>query len=188
MAMIMMQAPSPRLRKKKLDFFDIFVFDRDEEDGEEEGVMTEHVPLGAPTLDSDDNNASNPTPAVAQQEQPQNSRQPRGTQTGQWQEPATDSEDSEDEEDDEDEDEDSSEDETSSSSNKRPVKTGARRKGDVHSLKAITFTQLEQRDKDGARRVLDLYKDDRRGGFVHICSLFMGGKCSYMCKDIRDLS
>ena len=178
--------------KKKLDFFDVFVFDSDEE---EEGLTTEpqgeHVPLIDLTVDSDDDGPSNSTPGVVQQEQAQSSsRQPRGVQPGQGQEPATDSEDEEDDDDDEEssEDEDSSDDEASSSSNRRPVKTGARRKGNVHSLETITFSQFEEKDKDGAQRVLDFYRDDRRQALVHICSLFMGGKCTYMCKDTRDLS
>ena len=177
---------------KKLHGFDVFAFDMD---GEADAMLAEpqeeDVPLVNSILDTDEAGASNSMDAVVQQEQPQSSsRQPRGVQPGQGQEPATDSEDEEDDDDDEEssEDEDSSDDEASSSSNRRPVKTGARRKGNVHSLETITFSQFEEKDKDGAQRVLDFYRDDRRQALVHICSLFMGGKCTYMCKDTRDLS
>ena len=151
--------------KRKLDFFDIFVFDRDEE---EEGLTTEpqeeHVPLIDLTVDSDEDDASNS--AVIQRKQPQR------------QEPATDEDDS-------------TEDEASSSSRRRAVKTGARsrgRKSKIYSLETITFSQLEQKEKKGAQRVLDFYRDDRREGFVHICSRFMSGKCDYMTKNSTSLS
>ena len=158
--------------KRKLDFFDIFVFDRDEE---EEGLTTEpqeeHVPLIDLTVDSDEDDASNSTPAVIQQEQPQRTRRlPRRTQPSQLQEPGTGE---------------------ASSSSRRAVKTGARsrgRKSNVYSLEIITFSQLEQKDKDAAQRVLDLYKDDRRGGSVHVCSRFMSGECRYMTKFSHHLS
>ena len=173
----------------ELDFFDIFVFDRDEEaGGQQSELQEEHVPLIDLTVDSDDDGPSNSTPPVVQQDQPQSSsRQPRGAQPGQGQEPATDSEDGDDEESSKDkessEDEDSSDDEASSSSNRRPVKTGARNRGsrgNSYPLEIITFSQLEQKDKDGAQRVLDLYRDERMNGSVLICSRFMSGKCRYM--------
>ena len=222
--------------KRKLDFFDIFVFDRDEEaDALPAEPQEEHVPLidltvdsdeddasnsaviqrkqpqrtrrlpkRTPpgqlrepaadsededvdfTVDSDENGASNSTAVLIQQDHPQSSsRQPRRTQTGQLQESATDSEEEQDE------DEDSSEDEASSSSKRQSVKTGARsrrRRGNVNSLEIITFSQLEQKEKKGAQRVLDFYRDERQQALVHICSRFMSGKCRYMSKRSQHLS
>ena len=169
---------------RELDFFDIFVFDRDEEAGGQQSEPQEEQPPEQPeediplidlTADSDDDGASNLTPAVVQQDQSQRSgEQPRSAQPGRMREPAADSEDS-------------SDDEASSSSKRRSVKTGAR-KGNVYSLEIITFSQLEQKDKDAAQRVLDFYRDERQRCSVHICSRFMNGECRYMTKDTRDLS
>ena len=67
------------------------------------------------------------------------------------------------------------------------MKTGAR-KGNVYSLEIITFSQLKRKDKDAAQRVLDLYKDERQQGLVHICSRFMSRKCRYMSEFSLNLS
>ena len=120
---------------------------------------------------------------MIQQKQPQSSRQPRRAQTGQLPEPGTDSEDEDKEKDD-----DESDEETSSSLRKRPVKRGAKSRGrNVHSFESITFSQLEEKDKEGAQRVLDLYRDERQQTLVRICSHFMGGKCRFMSKNSTDL-
>ena len=167
---------------RELDFFDIFVFDRDEEAGGQQSEPQEEQPPEPPeediplidlTADSDDNGAGNSTPAVVQQEQQPRRRQARRAQTCRMREPATDSEDS-------------SDDEASSSSKRQSVKTGAR-KSNVHSLEIITFSQLEQKDKDAAQRVLDYYRDERERCCVQVCSRFMSGKCRYMSKYSRDL-
>ena len=71
------------------------------------------------------------------------------------------------------------------------MKTGARshgRNSNVHSLESITFSQLEQKDREGAQRVLDYYRDERQQGSVHICSHFMSSKCRYMSKSSHHLS
>ena len=168
----------------ELDFFDVFVFDRDEEAGGQQTEPQEEQPPEQPeediplidlTADSDDDGASNLTPAVVQQDQSQRSgEQPRSAQPGRMREPAADSEDS-------------SDDEASSSSRRRSVKTGAR-KGNVYSLESITFSQLERKDKDAAQRVLACYRDERQQGLVHVCSRFISGKCRYMTKDAREVS
>ena len=172
---------------RELDFFDIFVFDRDEEAGGQQTEpqeelppepQEEQIPLIDLTADSDDDGPSNSTPAVVQQDQQPRRRQARRAQPSQLQEPATDEDDS-------------SYDETSSSSKRRPVKMGARSRGrnsNVYSLEIITFNHLEQKDKDAAQRVLDLYKDERQQGSVHVCSRFMSSKCRYMSKDAREVS
>ena len=173
---------------RELDFFDIFVFDRDEEAGGQQTEPQEEQPPEQPeediplidlTADSDDDGASNLTPAVVQQDQSQRSgEQPRSAQPGRMREPAADSEDS-------------SDDEASSSSKRRSVKTGERSRGRnsiVYSLEIITFNQLEQKDKDAAQRVLDFYRDERQQGSVLICSRFIRGKCRYMTKNSNDLS
>ena len=110
------------------------------------------------------------------------------------QEPATDSEDEgegeeEGDEGDDDDDDESSNEEATSSSKRRAVKTGARsrvRKSNIHSLESITFSQLEEKDKKGAQRVLVHYKDDGRQGCVNLCGHFMSGKCRYMSKSWCD--
>ena len=173
--------------KKEFDLF-AYIFNRD---GEEDEPTTEpqeedaHLDL---TVDSDEDGASNSTAAVIQPQQPQSSRLPRRTQPSKLQEPATDSEK---EEDDGDGDDESSDEEASSSSRTRPVQTetnGRGSKSNFYPLEIMKFNQLEEKDKEGAQRVLDLYRDERRRAFVHICSHFMSGKCRYMSKDTRDLS
>ena len=149
--------------------FDLFayIFNRD---GEEDQPQEEDSPLVDLTVDSDEDQSQS------------SSRQPGRTQTGP--EPATDSEE-------QDEDEDSSYDEASSSSRRRAVKTGARSRGrhsNVYSLEMMKFNQLEEKDKEGAQRVLDLYRDERQQAFVHICSRFMSGKCRFMSKSSQNLS
>ena len=154
--------------------FDLFayIFNRD---GEEDQTPTEpeeeDVPLMNLTVDSD--GASNSSGVVIQQDHPQSSsRQPRRTQSGQLLEPATDSEEEQDE------DEHSSYDE-------------ARNRGrhsNVYSLGIMKFSQLEEKYKEGAQRVLDLYRDEKQQALVRICSHFMSGKCRYMSKFSRDLS
>ena len=124
------------------------------------------------TVDSDEDCASN-SAAVMQQNQPQSSRQPRRAQPSKLKEPAADSEDEdeEDEDDDDDDDDDESDEEASSSSRRRAVETGANSRGkksNVYSLERITFNQLKEKDKEGAQRVLDHYKDDRRQGCVNL--------------------
>ena len=181
--------------RKEFDLF-AYIFNREGET-EEPSTEDKHVPLVESTLDSGEDDAGNPTPAVIQPQR----RQPRKTQPGHLQEPATDSEDS-------------SEDEASSSSRGRAVKTGARsrrrkenvetssfprrrpvkmgarsrgRNSNVYSFESITFSQLEQNDREGAQRVLDLYRDERQHGYVHICSRFMSGKCRFMSKSSTDV-
>ena len=78
---------------KEFDLF-AYIFNRD---GEEDQPRTEQEEEDSPlvdlTVDSDEDDASNSTAAVIQQDQPQRtSRQPRRTQIGQLPEPATDSE------------------------------------------------------------------------------------------------
>ena len=94
------------VEKRKLDFFDIFVFDRDEEaDALPAEPQGEHVPLIDLTVDSDEDDASNS--AVIQRKQPQRTRRPpKRAQPSQ--EPATG--------------------EVSSSSKRQSVKTRERRK------------------------------------------------------------
>ena len=173
--------------RREIDLF-AFIFNSDgEEDEPTAEPQDEDAPLVDLTVDSDEDGASN-SAAVIQQNQPQSSRQPRRAQPSKLQEPATDSEDEEEEKDDDD---DESDQEASSSSRRRGVKTGARSRGrnsNVFSLEIMKFSQLEEKDKEGAQRVLDLYRDERRRAFVHICSHFMSGKCRYMSKDTRDLS
>ena len=152
--------------RREIDLF-AFIFNSD---GEEDELPTEPLDEDAPlvdlTVDSDEDGASN-SAAVIQQKQPQSSRQPRRAQTGQLPEPGTDSEDEDKEKDD-----DESDEETSSSLRKRPVKRGAKSRGrNVHSFESITFSQLEEKDKEGAQRVLDLYRDERMNGSVRVCNI-----------------
>ena len=166
--------------RREFDLF-AYIFNRD---GEEDEPTTEpqeedaHLDL---TVDSDEDGASNSTAAVIQPHQSQSSsRLPRRAQPRKLQESATDSEE---------EDEDSPDEEASSSSRRRSMKRGAKNRGKKgNSIESITFSQLEEKDKDAAQRVLDLYKDERQQGLVHICSRFMSGKCRYMCKSSTDLS
>ena len=70
-------------------------------------------------------------------------------------------------------------------SERRVKRTSPRR--DDWSLEAISFVQLENKNKEGAQRVLHYYKDDKQAGRVHVCSRFIRGKCGYMCKFSRHL-
>ena len=168
-------------KKREFDLFN-YIFNREgEEDQPPTETKEEQLSLMNLTVKSDEDDASNPTLAVIQPQQPQSNRLPRRAQPSKLQEPATDSEE---------EDEDSSDEEASSSSRRRPVKRGAKsrgRKRNVHSLESITFSQLEEKDKEGAQRVLDLYRDERQQALVHICSHFMSGKCRYMSEISTDL-
>ena len=181
--------------RREIDLF-AFIFNSDGEEDEPTAERQDgYAPLVDLTVDSDEDGASN-SAAVIQQKQPQSSRQPRRAQTGQRQEPATDSEDEDDDDDGDDDDEsyddvDSSYEEASSSSRTPPVQTEANsrgRKSNVYSLESIMFSQLEEKDREGAQRVLDHYRDERQQGSVHICSRFMGGKCRFMSKSSHHLS
>ena len=169
-------------KKREFDIFN-YIFNREGEADEPPTEPTEEqLPLMNLTVNSDEDDVSNPTLAVIQPQQPQSSRLPRRAQPSKLQEPTTDSEE---------EDEDSSDEEASSSSGTRPVKTEAssrERKSNVHSLESIKFNQLEEKDKDGAKLVLDLYRDERQRCSVHVCSRFMSGKCRFMTKSSRNLS
>ena len=130
-----------------------------------------------PTVKSDEDDASNSRAAVLKQ-----GDQSRRAQA---------EEEEEEEDDDDDDDDDESDEEASSYWRKRTVKTGARsceKNSNVHSLESITFSQLEEKDKDGAQRVLDLYRDERMTGFVHVCTRFISGKCRFMTKSSQHLS
>ena len=169
--------------KKEFDLF-AYIFNRD---GEEDQPEEEDSPLVDVTVDSDEDGASNSTAAVIQPQQPQSSRLPRRTQPSKLQEPATDSEK---EEDDGDGDDESSDEEASSSSRTRPVQTetnGRGSKSNFYPLEIMKFNQLEEKDKEGAQRVFDLYRDERKKSCVLVCSLFISGKCRFMSKRLRDL-
>ena len=177
--------------KYEFDLF-AFIFNSDgEEDEPTAEPQDEDAPLVDLTVDSDEDGASN-SAAVIQQKQPQSSRQPRRAQTGQWQEPATDSENEKEEKDDGDGDGDeSSDEEASSSSRTRRVKTKANSGGskpNFYPLEIMKFNQLEEKDKEGAQLVLDYYRNDRKQACVLVCSLFISGKCRFMSKRPRDLS
>ena len=176
--------------RREFDLF-AYIFNRDgEEDEPPTEPQDEDSPLVDLTVDSDEDGASNSTGAVVHPQS--SSRQPRRTQTGQLQDSATDSEREQDEDEDSSYEEESSPDEeASSSSRRRAVKTGARshgRNSNVYPLESITFSQLEQKDREGAQGVLDCYRDDRRQACVLVCGLFITGKCSIMRKRLRDLS
>ena len=52
----------------------------------------------------------------------------------------------------------------------------------------MKFSQLEEKDKEGAKLVFDHDKDERQRGRVYVCSRFMSGKCRYMSKDAKQVS
>ena len=179
-------------KRREFDLF-AYIFNRDgEEDGPTTEAQKEDVPLMNFTVNSDEDGGSNSSGVVIKQDQPQSSsRLPRRAQPRMLQEPATDSEKEQDEDEDSSYDEESSsDDEASSSSRRRPVKRGAISRGrhsNVYSFESITFSQLEQKDREGAQRVLDLYRDERQNGYVRTCSRFMSGKCRFMSKSSTDV-
>ena len=176
--------------KEEFDLF-AYIFNREgEADQPSTERQEEQLPIMDFTVDSDEDAASNSTAPVIQPHQSQSSsRLPRRAQPSKLQEPATDSEDSSDDEDSSDT-EDSPGDETFLSSRRQLGKTGARsrkRTGRGVSFEIMKFNQLELKDKDGAQRVVDLYRDDRGTRSVHVCSHFISGKCRYTSKRSREL-
>ena len=181
-------------KRREFDLF-AYIFNRDgEEDEPPTEPHEEDASLVDLTVDSDEDDASNSTLAVFQPQQPQSSsRLPRRVQPRKLQEPATDSEDEEEEEeeeeeDDEDDDDESSDEEATSSSRRGAVKTGTRSrrsKSNVYSLEIMKFNQLEEKDKEGAQRVLDRYRDERQQGSVHICSRFMSKSSQNLSRHMK---
>ena len=179
---------SADVSRRFIDDFFAYIFNRD---GEEDEPQEEDAHLVDLSVDSDEDGSGNSTAAVIEREDQPQRRLPRRAQPSRLPEAATDWEDEEDEDEDSSDDEDSFDDGVASSSRRSAVKTGARsrgRKGNVYSLEIITFSQLERKDKDAAQRVLDYYKDERQQCSVHVCSLFISGKCRYMSKVAREVS
>ena len=50
------------------------------------------------------------------------------------------------------------------------------------SFEVITYSQLEKKQPSMAKEVLHYYHDPRHPGMVHLCGLFLDGKCDYMKK------
>ena len=51
-----------------------------------------------------------------------------------------------------------------------------------HSMDVVTLSQLEKKQPNKVKKVLDYYKDPRSRGSVHVCGLFLDGQCDYMKK------
>ena len=56
-----------------------------------------------------------------------------------------------------------------------------------HEHEIMTYSQLEKKDLNKAKEVLELYNDKRRQRNVHLCDLFLRGKCGYFTKDFRQI-
>ena len=57
----------------------------------------------------------------------------------------------------------------------------------TYNLEIMTYSQLEQKDREKAKEVLIFYNDKKRSTNVLLCSFFLKGKCGYFTKDFRQI-